>query len=124
MSAFNTIIQFLSDDDGNVRVHSVRAFKGSRDVFHSFVTSAVGGGEWLTSRFGRLTPGKEAMCPLNRRLGGPPRNRSGRFWRREKFFSPTGIRVRVRTGRSSITVLTTLSPTTTIEGRVVSVEFS
>jgi hypothetical protein len=48
-------------------------------LFHSFITSAVDGGEWLTSLFGRLTPGKEAMCPLNRRLGGPPQSPSGRF---------------------------------------------
>jgi hypothetical protein len=27
--------------------------------FHSFLTSALDGGEWLTSRTGRLTLGKE-----------------------------------------------------------------
>ena len=65
--------------------------RGVEVLFHSFITSAVGGGEWLTSRFGRLTPGKEAMCPLNRRLGGPPQSPSRRFWRRDKILTSTGI---------------------------------
>jgi hypothetical protein len=79
---------------------------GVEVLFHSFLTSAVDGGEWLTSRFGRLTTGKEAMCPLNRRLGGPPQSRSGGFWRK-KFRTPTGIRIRDHTDHSSISVLTT-----------------
>jgi len=38
---------------------------------HLFVTLARDGGEWLTSRPGRLTHGKETRYPLNWRLGGP-----------------------------------------------------
>ena len=36
--------------------------------FHSFLTSALVGGEWLPVR---LTAGKVSRYPLNRRLGGP-----------------------------------------------------
>jgi hypothetical protein len=35
-----------------------------------FSTSALDGGEWLTSLPGRLTTGKEPRYPLNMRLGG------------------------------------------------------
>jgi hypothetical protein len=61
--------------------------RGVEVLFHSLLTSAVDGGEWLTSRFSFLTPGKEAMSPFNRR----PQSRSGLFWRREIFFTSTGI---------------------------------
>ena len=36
------------------------------------------GGEWITSRPGRFTPGNEPKYPFNRRLGGR-QSRSGRF---------------------------------------------
>jgi hypothetical protein len=36
-----------------------RHIRGVEVWLHSIVTSAVDGGEWFTSRFGRFTPGKE-----------------------------------------------------------------
>jgi hypothetical protein len=41
------------------------------------LTSALDGGEWLTPRPGRFTPGKETRYSLYRRLGRPE-DRSGR----------------------------------------------
>ena len=41
------------------------------------LTSAVGGGGWLTPRSGRFAPGLETRYPLYRRLGGH-QGRSGR----------------------------------------------
>ena len=54
-------------------------------VLHSFLTSALDGGDWWTSRPGRCTPGKESRYPLNRTLGGP-QNRSGRYREEESLF--------------------------------------
>jgi hypothetical protein len=48
---------------------------GSRGIALPFLTSALGGGEWLASRPDRLTP--TAWRLLDRRFGGPYR-RSGR----------------------------------------------
>ena len=38
---------------------------------HSFITSALDGGEWSTSSPGRFTPGERNLCTLNRSLSGP-----------------------------------------------------
>ena len=47
--------------------------KGSTDIVLLFLslTSALGGGGWLTPRPGRFTPGKETRYPWYRRMGGP-----------------------------------------------------
>jgi hypothetical protein len=58
-------------------VHTMNTYR-SRIIPHSFLTSAADGGDWLTPRRGRFTPGKEPRYPLNRRLGGP-HSRSERF---------------------------------------------
>jgi hypothetical protein len=42
-----------------------------------FLTLALVGGEWLASRPGRFTPGKDPRYPLDRKLGGP-QSRTGR----------------------------------------------
>jgi hypothetical protein len=47
---------------------------------YPFLTSALDGGEWSTSRTVRVTPGKEPGYPLNSKVAGP-QNGSGRFWR-------------------------------------------
>jgi hypothetical protein len=54
---------------GEVR-HIYIYILGSELQLHSFLTSALDGGEWLTSRSGRFTPGKEPRYPVNRRLAG------------------------------------------------------
>ena len=41
------------------------------EVWLYSLSSALDGGEWLTPRPGRFTPGKETRYPLYRRLGGP-----------------------------------------------------
>ena len=43
---------------------------------HSFLSSAVNGYEWSTSRPDRFTPGKEHRGPLNKWLDGPAK----KFW--------------------------------------------
>ena len=45
--------------------------QGEGIQLHSFLTSALAGGGWLTSHPGHLTPWKELQYPLNRTLGGP-----------------------------------------------------
>jgi len=37
----------------------------------AFLTTALGGGEWLTSCCTHLTPGKEPQYQISSRLGGP-----------------------------------------------------
>jgi hypothetical protein len=58
--------------------HAVKAHGGIEVQLHSFLTSALDGGEWSTSRLGRFTPGKECQYPSSRRLGGS-QGRSGQF---------------------------------------------
>jgi hypothetical protein len=55
-----------------------------------FLTSALVGSEWSTSRLGRLPRGKSPQYPLDRRLGGPqsPSGRRGE----EKILDLTGTR--------------------------------
>ena len=45
--------------------------KGEGLQLHSFLTSALDEGGWLTSHPGHLTPGKELQYPPNRTLSGP-----------------------------------------------------
>ena len=63
-----------------------RNIGGVEVQFHS-LTSALDGGQWLTSRSGRFTPGKETRCPLYSRLNGP-QGRSGRL---RKMSPPPGF---------------------------------
>jgi len=50
-------------------VHAIKAYRGVEAWFHSFLTSALDGDEWLASRTGRFAPGKEPRYSFNRRLG-------------------------------------------------------
>jgi hypothetical protein len=43
------------------------------ESLYSFLYSALDGSEWLASRQGLFTPGKEPLYPPNRRLFGPQR---------------------------------------------------
>ena len=45
---------------------------------YSFLSSALDGSEWLTSRPGRFNPGEQPRYLLNRKLGGI-QSRSGGF---------------------------------------------
>jgi hypothetical protein len=47
----------------------VRHIKEVEVCLHSFLTSAVDGGEWSTSCLGHITPGKESLNPFIMRLG-------------------------------------------------------
>jgi hypothetical protein len=61
------------------------------DVYiHIFITSPPVEGEWLASRTGRFTPGKEPRYPLDRKLGGS-QSRHGRYGE-VKILNPTGTR--------------------------------
>jgi hypothetical protein len=51
-------------------VRALRALGGVEIYLHPFLTSALGGDEWLASRPGRLTYWKEPRYPLNGRLDG------------------------------------------------------
>jgi hypothetical protein len=55
-----------------------RPVAGVEVYLHSFLTSAVDGGEWSTSRPGRFTPLKERWYVSNSRLG-MPQSQSRRF---------------------------------------------
>jgi hypothetical protein len=70
----------------------MKAYGGVKVFIHSFVTSALDGGEWSGSYPGLLyppPPGGGGLSPyylLNRGLGGP----YGTLWREEKFLAPFG----------------------------------
>jgi hypothetical protein len=67
---------------------------GGVEVYvHVSLTSALDGGEWLTSRPGRFIPGKEPLYPWNRRLG-EPQSRSGRFGEEKNPMSLPGLEPR------------------------------
>ena len=44
-------------------VHSMKAYKGMEVDIHSFLTSALDGGVWSTSRSGRFTDKKKLTAP-------------------------------------------------------------
>jgi len=47
---------------------------GVEVYLHALLTSALNGYEWSASRSGHFTTQKKSpLCPLDRRLGGPPR---------------------------------------------------
>jgi hypothetical protein len=46
----------------------MKAYGGVEVQSHSFLISALAGGEWSASPPGRFTPGKETRYPLYRRL--------------------------------------------------------
>jgi hypothetical protein len=55
----------------------MKAYWGGEVYLHAFLTPALDGGEWSTSRPGRFTSRERAICyPLDRRLG-VPQSRSG-----------------------------------------------
>jgi len=66
---------------------------GVKIWFHSFLTSALDGGEGTALRPDRFTLEKELRCPFNRRLGGP-HSRSGRFGKDEHLLSLSGVEPR------------------------------
>jgi len=58
--------------------HAMKAYWWSGYIIHTFLTSAVDGGEWSASRPSCFTSkGKSPSYPFGRRLGGP-QSRSGR----------------------------------------------
>jgi hypothetical protein len=62
------------------------------DVYiHIFLTSALVGGEWSSSRPAALPPGRSPRYPFYRRFGGP-QSRSGRYGE-VKMFDPTGTQI-------------------------------
>jgi hypothetical protein len=70
----------------------MKAYGGVDAQIHIFLASALAGGEWSASRFGRFTPGERTpWYPLDRRLGGP-QSWSGRRGE-ENTLHPTGTRI-------------------------------
>jgi hypothetical protein len=65
----------------------MKIYEGVEVQLHSFLNSALDGGNWSASRPGRYTLWKEPQCPLERRLGGP-QSRSGYGNMKEKNPSP------------------------------------
>jgi hypothetical protein len=64
--------------------------RGVEVQLHPFLTSALGGGVWLTSCPGYITPSKEPSYSLHRTLGGP-RGHFGPFCRRENVLPLPGF---------------------------------
>jgi len=50
-----------------VHLHIMKLYVGVEVQLHSFLTSAIDGGEWSASRSGRFAPNEGALYPLNRR---------------------------------------------------------
>jgi hypothetical protein len=47
-----------------IKHYAMKAYGGVDVYIHIFLTSALVGGEWSTSRPGRFTPGKELLVPI------------------------------------------------------------
>ena len=72
--------------------HAMKTYRGSRGIT-PFLTSALDGSEWLTSRPHRLIPRKEPRYPLNMRLDGP-QSRYGRFGEEKNLLPHPGFESR------------------------------
>jgi hypothetical protein len=85
-----------------VPVRAEEAFGGAEVQLHSFLTSAVDGGELWTPRFGgRFTTWEEPWCPTNRRLGGL-RDLSGRFGEEKNLVPLPGVEPEVQVVKLAI----------------------
>jgi hypothetical protein len=73
--------------------------------FQTFSTFALDGSEWLSSRLGRFSPGKEPLLTPKTGLGWH-QNWSGRFGEEKKSTAPPGIRTPDRPARNPVTVST------------------
>ena len=72
---------------------------------YSFLSSALDGSEWLTSRPGRFNPGEQPRNLLNRKLGGT-QSRSGGFAEENHLLPLSGFPD--RPARSLVVILSTL----------------
>jgi hypothetical protein len=54
----------------NIPFHTLKAYRGSRSIA-PLIFNLDARCEWLISHPSHFIPGKEPLCPLNRRLGGP-----------------------------------------------------
>jgi len=62
-------------------IHAMKTLWVVQVQLHAFLTFALDGCEWLTSRPGRCTLGKEHRCPQNSRPGAQPGTGSGfHYW--------------------------------------------
>jgi hypothetical protein len=68
----------------------MKAYTGSRGMTPFILNLALYAGEWLPSRSGRFTPGKEQ---LHRRLGGP-QNQCGCFGEEKNLLKLSGFEPR------------------------------
>ena len=66
------------------------------------------GSEWSASRFGRVKPGKEALYPLNRGMGGP-HSRTVQTGGEKKHFAHAATRTLVRPARRLVSIPATQS---------------
>jgi hypothetical protein len=71
----------------------MKAYCGMDIQLHTFLTSALDGGEWSVSRPDRFTKGNNRRYPLDRRLGGP-QSQAGRGGEEKNSQPLPGIEIR------------------------------
>jgi hypothetical protein len=94
-----------------IKHHVMKTYWGVDVQLHSFITSALGGGEWSASHPGRFTPSERApRYPLDRRPGGL-HSHSGRGGEEKNSQSPLGIEPLNpdRSGHSLVAIQTDIS---------------
>jgi hypothetical protein len=89
--------------DSTCNVHAMKAYWGVEVQLHSFLTSALGGGVWLTSRPGRFTPQKRTLVSTGDWMG--PRPGLDVSEKRKRPFVLTGIRTPIWSARSSLVTI-------------------
>jgi hypothetical protein len=88
--------------------HAMNTYWGSGDRLHAFLTSAVDGGEWSVSRFGRLAPEKEHPVSIGYERGWAPEPAGMNGMARRKNHSPCQESNIGLPARSLVTILTEL----------------
>ena len=79
---------------------------GVEAELYSFLMSALGGGEWPTSRRDRFIPGKEPRCLWNRKGGWDPEPRAGLYVSKMREVSlSAGIPIPDRPARKLVSAL-------------------
>jgi hypothetical protein len=82
--------EFTAFSSKVVTVNAMKAYGGEEVYLHQFLISTLNEVQWPTSRLGRIIPGKEALHPLSKKMGGA-QSRFGRCKEQKNVLTVPGF---------------------------------